>query len=158
MEIVVRATLLFWVIWLITRGMGKRELAEMSPFELVVLVVMGDLIQQGVTQEDFSVVGAATAVGVFAAWALVLSVLSNRFDLARRAFDGQPVIVVRDGAFCIDAMRAERILEDDVREAARDRGIASIALVEVGILEPDGGFSFIRTDDRGLDPPPSHEV
>lgn len=158
MEIIVRATVLFWVIWLVTRGMGKRELAEMSPFELVVLVVMGDLIQQGVTQEDFSVVGAMSAVGVFVAWALVLSVLSNRFPAAKKAFEGQPSIVVRDGAFCKEAMAAERVHEDDVREAARARGIASIAMIEVGILEPDGQFSFIRTDDAPAEPSSSPET
>jgi len=154
MEIVLRATIMFWAVWGVTRITGKRELAQMSPFELILLVVIGDLIQQGVTQEDFSITGATVAISVFALWGVLLSILSNHSQRLRRALDGQPVIVVRDGSFQHDVMRYERITDDDVREAARSRGIASIAQIEVGILEPDGQFSFIRTDQSATDQPP----
>jgi uncharacterized membrane protein YcaP (DUF421 family) len=159
MEIVIRASILFWVVWIITRALGKRELAELAPFELIVLIVTGDLIQQGVTQEDFSVTGASIAISVFALWATLLSFLSHRSKALRRALEGQPVIILRDGRLQEDALRYERITDDDVREAARQRGIPSLALIEVGILEPDGRFSFIRTDQRESDAgPPHHEV
>lgn len=57
MEIIVRATVLYFFLWMLTRGLGKRELAEITAFELLLLVVAGDLIQQSVTQEDMSVTG-----------------------------------------------------------------------------------------------------
>jgi uncharacterized membrane protein YcaP (DUF421 family) len=154
MELVVRATVVFWVIWLIARGLGKRELSEMSPFELILLVVIGDLVQQGVTQEDYSITGSVIAVTTFTFWVLVLRAITYRFGSARRMLDGQPVVVVRDGALCEEAMRYERLTEDDVKEAARDQGIKSLDEVTYGVLEPDGRINFLlrdRTDLPGAD-------
>src|SRR3546814_8680912 len=73
MDIVLRASIMFVVLYLLLRLLGKRELSQMTPFEFVVLVVMGDLIQQGVTQNDFSVTGATLAIVTFAFWGLLLS-------------------------------------------------------------------------------------
>lgn len=73
MDIVLRATVMFFILFLLIRLLGKRELGQMTPFELVVLVVLGDLIQQGVTHNDFSLTGATLAISTFAFWALVLS-------------------------------------------------------------------------------------
>jgi uncharacterized membrane protein YcaP (DUF421 family) len=63
-EIVVRATVVYWFLWLIVRGTGKRSLAELTPLDMVLIVVLGDLVQQGITQEDMSVTGAVAAVSV----------------------------------------------------------------------------------------------
>jgi uncharacterized membrane protein YcaP (DUF421 family) len=76
MDIVIRATAMFAVVYLVLRLMGKRELGQMTPFEMVTLVVIGDLVQQGVTHNDFSVTGAVIAICTFAFWTLVLSVIS----------------------------------------------------------------------------------
>ena len=73
MDIVLRATVMFAILFLLLRLLGKRELGQMTPFEFVVLVVMGDLIQQGVTHNDFSLTGATLAIVTFAFWGLVLS-------------------------------------------------------------------------------------
>jgi uncharacterized membrane protein YcaP (DUF421 family) len=76
MEIIVRASIVFLVLFLIARGTGKRELSQLTVFELILLVTMGDLVQQGVTQEDMSITGAALSVGTIAFWILVMSVVS----------------------------------------------------------------------------------
>lgn len=73
MDIVLRATAMFAVLYLLLRLLGKRQLSEMTPFELVVLIVMGDLIQQGVTHNDFSITGATLAVATFGFWSAVLA-------------------------------------------------------------------------------------
>ena len=73
MDIVLRATVIFLALYLLVRLMGKRELGQMTPFELIVLVVIGDLIQQGVTQNDFSLTGAVIAISTIAFLALVMS-------------------------------------------------------------------------------------
>jgi uncharacterized membrane protein YcaP (DUF421 family) len=143
MEIVVRASIVFFFLWIVTRAMGKRELAQMSPFELVLLVVMGDLVQQGVTQEDMSVFGAVLAVGTISVWVLVFSYLGFRFERARTVMDSPPVIVLHNGRLVPEVLRAERLTEDEVKEEARMQGIADLSDVEVGILEPGGSFSFV---------------
>jgi uncharacterized membrane protein YcaP (DUF421 family) len=153
-EIVVRATVIFWFLWLVTRGLGKRELAEMSPFELILIVTMGDLVQQGVTQEDFSVTGAILAISTLALWILLLAWFARRSTRARLILDGAPVVLVHEGALVDEVLEQERVDADDVAEAARTQGIGDLALVRYGILEPDGRFSFIRYDNAAAQAAP----
>jgi uncharacterized membrane protein YcaP (DUF421 family) len=147
MEIVGRAVVIFFFLWFITRVVGKRELGQMSAFELVLLVTMGDLIQQGVTQEDYSMTGAMLAVGTFTLLIVLFSYLSWRFPGSRKTLEGQPVVVVQDGRLREDAMRYERLPTSELLGAMREQGIEDVAEVKVGILEPDGNFSFF-TDDK----------
>ena len=97
MDIVLRATVIFIALYLLVRLMGKRELGQMTPFELIVLVVIGDLIQQGVTQNDFSLTGAVIAISTIAFWALVMSWASYLWPRAERLLEGEPRVIVRDG-------------------------------------------------------------
>lgn len=147
MEIVVRAALVYLFLWFLMRAIGKKELAEMSAFELVLLVVIGDLVQQGVTQEDMSVTGAVLAVGTITLLVLVTSYAGFRSDRARRVIEGVPVVVVRDGELLEDALEVERLTEDDILGAAREQGVGALEDVVVAVLEPDGRFSFIRRQD-----------
>lgn len=149
MQIILRSLALFLFVWLVMRIAGRKELSQMTSFDLVIVVVLGDLIQQGVTGDDRSVVGAMLAVTTFSLLAVLLSYLSFRFLKARPLLEGAAVIVVRDGAFLEDVMRIERLTEDEVREAARSKGIDQMSKVKVGILEADGQFAFIRQDGEG---------
>jgi uncharacterized membrane protein YcaP (DUF421 family) len=150
MEIVIRSAIVFFLLWALTRAMGKRELAQMSAFELVLLVVIGDLVQQGVTQEDMSVTGALLAVGTIALLTLLFSVIGFRWRRAGDVLSGVPIVVVRDGMVLEEALRYERLSPHDAREAAREQGIGSLEDVVLGVLEPDGRFSFVT--DRGPHP------
>ena len=81
MEPPLRATaVFFFFLWAVTRALGKRELAQMSAFELVLLMVFGDLVQQGITQEDYSVTGAFLAIGTIAFWVLVFGYIGFKLD------------------------------------------------------------------------------
>ena len=153
MEIVVRATIVYFFLWAVARGVGKRELSEMTAFELILLVVMGDLIQQGVTQEDMSITGAFLAVGTMAFWIIVFSYLTWRFKRPRSVFEGLAVVVVRDGQPVEQALRLERVTVDEVIQGARSQGIADLGEVSLAVMEPDGKFSFI-TRDKGSNPAP----
>ncbi|WP_336744036.1 DUF421 domain-containing protein [Aureimonas altamirensis] len=144
MDIVLRATVMFAILFLLLRLLGKRELGQMTPFEFVVLVVMGDLIQQGVTHNDFSLTGATLAIVTFAFWGLVLSWVTYLFPRAERLLDGEPRIVIRDGSLIEDNLRRDRVTRAEVESEMRQAGIASMEEVAWGILEPQGKFSFIR--------------
>jgi uncharacterized membrane protein YcaP (DUF421 family) len=146
MDIFLRATVIFFLLWLITRTMGKRELAEMSAFDLILLVIVGDLVQQGVTQDDRSITGAVIAVSTIAAWIIVLSYATFRSKRASEVMSGLPVVVVRDGEPLAHLLAGERLRLEDVAEAARGQGIGDLRDVRVGILEPDGQFSFVLFD------------
>jgi uncharacterized membrane protein YcaP (DUF421 family) len=146
MEIVLRAAVVYIFVWLIVRGTGKRELAEMTAFELVLLVVMGDLIQQAVTQEDTSIVGGLLAVGTIGFLIVVTSYVTWRFNGARSLVEGVAVVIVRDGKPLEDILRLERVTVDEVLSGARNQGIADLAEVEIGVLEADGKLSFLTRD------------
>lgn len=133
----------FAVLLAITRGMPRRTLADMAPFEMLLLVTLGDIVQQGITQEDYSVTGSVLAVSTFAAWALVLSYATWRWRRVARAVEGEPMVIVRDGAPLADALRVERLPVDEVMEAARQQGIADLSSVRLAILEPNGRISFL---------------
>ncbi len=148
MDIFIRATVIFFLLWFVTRAMGRRELSEMSTFDLVLLVIVGDLVQQGVTQDDRSVTGAVIAVATIASWVIVFSYLSFRSKRVGEVMSGLPVVVVRDGEPLQHLLAGERLRLDDVSEAARAQGIGDLRDVRVGILEPDGQFSFVLFDGR----------
>jgi uncharacterized membrane protein YcaP (DUF421 family) len=151
MEIVLRATAIFFFIWLLMRALGKRELAELSAFELVLLVTIGDFVQQGVTQEDMSVTGAMMAAGTIGFWVLAFSYIGFRWNGTRKLILGVPAVIVRDGEVLEEVLRIERMPLDEVHEAARQDGIADLADVRLAILEPDGRISFIRDHDDGTE-------
>ena len=158
MEIIIRATVIYFVLWAVARGVGKRELSEMTAFELILLVTMGDLIQQGATQEDMSITGAALAVGTLAMWILVFAYLSWRFKGLRSGLEGVPVVVVHNGQPLDEVLAIERLTLAEICEAARGQGIKDLAEVDIGVLEPDGKFSFLKasgeSDQQG--PPEKH--
>jgi uncharacterized membrane protein YcaP (DUF421 family) len=153
MEIVLRSAAVFVFLWFLTRVIGKKELAEISAFELVLLVVIGDLVQQGVTQEDMSVTGAILATGTIAILVVTTSYVGFRFRRAENVVEGVPVVIVADGRMLPEPMRVERLTEDEVLSEARAAGIADIAHVRFAVLEPDGKFSFVRYDEAAAPPP-----
>jgi uncharacterized membrane protein YcaP (DUF421 family) len=144
MDIVLRATAMFVVLFALLRLLGKRELGQLTPFELVVLVVMGDLIQQGVTHNDFSVTGATLAICTFAFWGVLLSWLSYLFPRLKNPLEGRPQIVIRDGRLCEENLRRDRLTRAEIESEMRLAGIAHIEQVAWAILEPQGKVSFIK--------------
>lgn len=144
MEILLRTSVMVLVLLVLTRGLRRRTLGDMAPFEMLLLVVLGDIVQQGVTQEDMSVTGGVIAVATVAAWVTALSYLTWRFEPVARVVDGLPILIVRDGEPIEAALAAERLPLSEVFEAARQEGIADLANVQAAVLEPSGRISFIR--------------
>lgn len=148
MEIMLRATLVYWFLWVVVRGTGKRSLSELTPLDLLLVVVVGDLVQQGVTQEDMSVTGAMIAVCVFVGWTLVADFMERRSGTARRLLAGEPVIVLRSGKPVQSRLDQERVTVDELKEAARLDGYGDLEQIDYAVLETDGRFSFIPARDK----------
>lgn len=144
MEIVLRASVVFLALFLLTRGLRKRALAELSPFEMILLVSIGDIIQQGVTQEDYSLTGAGLAAGTFAFWIALLTWVTYRSDRARRLLEGVPLVLVRDGEPVQAALDLEHMPLDEVLEAARQQGVSDLGDIRYAVLEVSGKISIIR--------------
>lgn len=147
MELIIRATVVYWFLWLVVRGTGKRSLSELTPLDLLLLVVIGDMAQQGVTQEDMSITGAVMTVSVFVVWTLLADALARRSQPAQRLLAGEPVIVLRNGEPLTDRLNRERLTLNDLAEAARVEGISDLSDVEFAVLETDGKFSFLTRNE-----------
>jgi uncharacterized membrane protein YcaP (DUF421 family) len=143
-DIALRAVFLYAFIVLVMRIIGRRELSSMSPFDLILLIILGDAIQQGLTQDDYSVTGAVIAVSTIATLQVFTSYLSFRSERARKVLEGQPIVLVERGKFVDHNLTRERMTEDEVAEEMRSQQISSVDDVEWAILEANGSVSFIK--------------
>jgi uncharacterized membrane protein YcaP (DUF421 family) len=144
MDIVLRAAVLYAFVVFVMRVIGRRELSSMTPFDLILLIVLGDAIQQGLTQDDYSVTGAVLAVATIATLQVFTSYLSFRSRRARKVFEGEPIVVVDHGEIVERNLKRERMTEDEVAEEMRQQQIASLDEVEWAIIEANGSISFIK--------------
>ncbi len=144
MDIILRAIFLYAFVVFVMRVIGRRELSSMTPFDLILLIIVGDAIQQGLTQDDYSVTGAVLAIATIATLQVFTSYVSVRSRWARRLFEGDPVVLVERGKPVERNIRRERMTLDEVMAEARQSEIASLEDVEWAILEVNGTISFIK--------------
>jgi uncharacterized membrane protein YcaP (DUF421 family) len=144
MDVIFRAAGAFFLIFLLTRIVGRRELNSLEPYDLILLVVLGDLVQQGVTQSDYSVTGMVLAVGTIGLLVVTVSFISFRFPRARPILDGEPIVVIQDGKVLDSNLRRERLTRTELAEEARMQQIGSLEDVSWAILEKSGQISFIQ--------------
>ena len=144
MDIALRSIFLFFFVYLLMRVLGRWELSSLEPFDLILLVVLGDAIQQGLTQDDYSVTGALIAITTLALMQRATSFVSFRFGFMRRLLEGEPVVIVQDGRLIEKNLRRERLTPADVSEEARQNQIDSLEKVKWAVLEPNGSISFIE--------------
>jgi uncharacterized membrane protein YcaP (DUF421 family) len=144
MDIVLRAVIIYLLVFGFTRALGRRELATLQPFDFILLVVIGDLIQSGVTQNDLSVTGVLIVVSTIGILQVMISYLSYRVRRVRPFLQGEPIVLVENGQLIDRNMRRERLTLDDLAEKARLSEIASIDEVKWAVLETNGDISFIK--------------
>jgi uncharacterized membrane protein YcaP (DUF421 family) len=144
MDIALRAIALYAFVILVMRIIGRRELSSMSPFDLVLLIILGDAIQQGLTQDDYSVTGAIIAVATIATLQVGTSYVSFRSERARRVLEGLPIVVVDHGELVAENLKRERMTADEVAEEMRQQQISSLDEVDWAIVEANGSVSFIK--------------
>jgi uncharacterized membrane protein YcaP (DUF421 family) len=144
MDLVLRAIVVFVFILVLTRVIGRRELGSLAPVDLILLIILGDALQQGLTQDDYSLTGAVLVVGTLAVLQVFTSWLSFRVPFTRRLLEGEPLIVVQDGKPIERNLRRERMTIEEVTESARLHEIGSLDEVKWAVLERSGEISFIK--------------
>jgi uncharacterized membrane protein YcaP (DUF421 family) len=143
-DLVFRAVFGFLFVFFLTRIVGRRELSSLEPFDLILLVMIGDLVQQGITQNDFSVTGMVLVGGTVALMTVLVAWTDFRFPFLRPAVAGRPIIVVQDGQPIEANLRRNRLTAEEVAaELRQEQGMASLDEVQWGILESNGRISFI---------------
>ncbi len=147
MESVLRAVALYAILLALFRLTGRRSLRETTPFDLVLLLVIGEATQQALLGNDFSMVNAVVVVVTLLLMDVGMSLLKQRSATAGRLLDGVPTILVADGRPLEDRLRRARLDIEDVLQAARERqGIARLEQIRWAVLEADGTISVIPAD------------
>jgi uncharacterized membrane protein YcaP (DUF421 family) len=143
MDLVIRAAVGFLFVFFLTRIVGRRELSSLEPFDLIMLVMIGDLVQQGITQNDFSVTGMLLVGSTVALMTVAVSYATFRFPRARPLLEGEPVIVLQDGKPIDRNLRRNRITHEELAAAARQQQFGSLEDLQWAVLETSGQISFI---------------
>ena len=144
MDIVLRAVIIYLLVFAFTRALGRRELSTLQPFDFILLVVIGDLIQSGVVQNDLSVTGVLIVIATIGTLQVIISYLSFRVRRMRPFLQGEPIVLVEKGKIIDRNMRRERLTLDDLTEKARLSEIESLDEVKWAVLETNGDISFIK--------------
>jgi uncharacterized membrane protein YcaP (DUF421 family) len=144
MDIVGRGVVVFVFLLVLTRIIGRRELSSLQPIDLILLIIVGDAVQQGLTQDDYSLTGAVLAVGTIAVLQVFVSWVGYRFPRTRPVLEGNPIVIVQDGELIERNLKRERLDREEVFEQARLQGIAHLSEVKWAVLETTGKISFIK--------------
>jgi uncharacterized membrane protein YcaP (DUF421 family) len=150
MDIAIRSLIAFLFVFAITRVVGRRELSTLEPFDVIMLVVIGDLIQQGVTQSDYSVTGIVIVLSVVALMTALFAYLNFRFPKLRPWMEGRPVVLIDNGSVIERNLRRERLTVGELEAEARQQQIASLGQVRWAVLERNGRISFIPEEEGDL--------
>jgi uncharacterized membrane protein YcaP (DUF421 family) len=142
MDIVLRTIFVFFLILVVTRAVGRRELSSMEPIDLILLVVIGDLVQQGVTQSDYSLTGATLVILTMAVLVVGTAWVGFRFRRLRPILEGEPIIVIADGKVLDHNLHRQRMTVEELGAEARLAQIGSLDDVRYAVLETNGKVSF----------------
>jgi uncharacterized membrane protein YcaP (DUF421 family) len=144
MDLALRSIVVFFFIFMLTRVIGRRELSTLEPFDLILLIVLGDAVQQSLTQDDYSVTGAFIVISTIAVLQVGLSYLNFRVPRLRPLLDGEPLVIVQDGKVIEANARRERLTLEDIAEAARLQQIGSLEDVQWAVAETSGELTFLE--------------
>lgn len=128
---------------------GNRTLSKMNSFDLVITVAFGSTLSSVLVSKSVSLAQGITAIALLVLLQFVITWLSVRSATVSRIVKTQPTLVVRDGHYLHDAMKAVRITEDEIRSALRKQGMGSISQTAAVVLDTDGSLSVISVDRRG---------
>lgn len=144
LESVLRAAAVFFIVMLVFRATGKRTLAQVTTFDFVLLLIIGDATQQALLGKDYSITNAAVVISTLVLLDLVLSLVASRSQMAEKVLADVPTIVVEDGRPLDDQMRQLRVSIDDVLEEARNsQGIERLDQIRYAVVERSGRISVI---------------
>ena len=148
-EFIARGAIVYVCILFLVRLSGKRTVGEFTPFDLVVVILIGESTQGAMTGGDESVLGAPIVAATLIALNMALGFLSARSKTVDRLLEGEPVLLVRDGTVLHRALRANNLPPSDLEEAVRKAGVRSVEDVALGVLETNGEISIVPKPEQG---------
>lgn len=150
MDSVLRAAAVYLILLVIMRVAGKRTLAQVTVFDFILLLIIGEATQQALLAEDFSIINAAIVIGTLVLLDIALSLLKLRSKTLDRIIDDTPVVIVDRGKLLHDRMTRARIDEQEILIAARElHGLERLDQIKYAVLERSGGISIVPADSAG---------
>jgi uncharacterized membrane protein YcaP (DUF421 family) len=143
-EHILRAAVVYLFLFVLLRFIGKKHVGELAPFDVVVLLILSETVQNAMIGDDKSLTGGLVSAATLIALAQAMNLVSWKFKRGQRIIEGTPKILVRHGRRCSDVMQQEQVSISELTEAMRREGCANIADVRVAILENDGTISVIK--------------
>lgn len=143
-EVALRTAIVYLALLAGMRVAGKREVGQMKPFDLVTLLIISNAVQNAMVGPDNSVTGGLTAAFLILVLNYVINRLRSGTGLLHRVFEGTPTLLIHDGAFVAEHLRAEHLSEDDILQAMREHGCDDMSEVKSAVLEVDGSISIIQ--------------
>jgi uncharacterized membrane protein YcaP (DUF421 family) len=143
METVLRVAVVYVAIFIGLRVMGKREFSQLSPMELITLLLIPEIVSQSIVRDDFSLTNALVGVATLLALVLGTSYLQTANARAEKVISGDPTVLLYRGRLYEDNLMRERVTPDEVLGAVRTAGYVDLDAIEWAILEPDGRISVI---------------
>ena len=157
-EIVIRTTCIYLLILAGVRITGKREVGQMTPFDLTLLLLLSNAVQNAMTGTDTSLPGGIAAALTLLILNYMIAELSGANRRFRKLVQGSPSLLIHDGELVMPHLAKEHVTVDEVQRACREHGISCVADVAIGVLEVDGSISLLKYDDVPANIHPPHRV
>jgi uncharacterized membrane protein YcaP (DUF421 family) len=158
MEMVIRVAVIYVFLMVGLRLMGKREFGQLSPFELVTLLLIPEILTDALTAGDSSLTAALTSVSTLLVLVFLTSVLAYRSPTFGRWTEGEPQVLMQDGHLVPSAMHRERVSPEEILAEMHKVGLERLDQVKWAVLETDGRISFIPWRAAGVQPRREHDV
>jgi len=158
-SVVLRAFIVYFLIFIILRMAGKRTLGEMTAFDLVLLLIISEAVQNALLDSDHSITGSMLVIITLVFTDIMVSLGTNKYRSLDNIINGIPLIVLENGKPLLDRMKKSRLQEDDILEAARKtQGLESLNQIKFAVLEKDGSISIIpyQLNQNGIEPKLTH--
>lgn len=146
METVLRVLIVYVFVMVGLRLVGKRTFGQLSPADLVILLLIPEFLQQGVAREDFSMINGLVAVSTLLLLGFLTELLGYRFQRAGDVVNGSPVTVVSQGFMRTDHMDRERLAPEEILDAMHRAGLERMEQVKWAVLYPDGTVAVVPWD------------
>ena len=147
LEVFARTATVYLVVLLGVRLSGKREVGQMTPFDLTLLLLLSNAVQNAMTGADTSLPGGVVAAGTLLVMNYIIAEWSGANRRFRKWVQGSPTLLVHDGKLIASHMAREHVTLDEVMRALREHGISSLDEVSLAVLEVDGSISVLKYDD-----------
>ncbi|MDO6448456.1 DUF421 domain-containing protein [Oceanobacillus profundus] len=131
---------------LVVRLLGKKELSQITPFDLVYLLVLGGLLEESIYDDLVTVWQVLYAIGLWAVLIYIIELIVRRFDRMRTVIKGEPSIIIKDGELDVKTLKKNKLESEQLRTMLRQQGIFSLQEVKYAVLEPSGQLSVLKNE------------